>query len=118
MIAERAAERLKPPAPEPRETPTAPRPHEPGIYFGLAAAEYHPDPSLGSTDLKRLVKDPGEFWHHSPLNPDRPPSPDSKDRKEGRALHKLTLEGEAAFAAAFIGAAALKPPGCLVSWRI
>jgi hypothetical protein len=50
------------------------------------------------------------------MNPARPPSFDSAAKQKGRALHKLVLEGEKAFAAAF----ATEPqpeahPGCLVT---
>jgi hypothetical protein len=51
MIAERATERLhKAPAAEASATP-----REPGVYFGLPSADYHADPSLGSSDIKRLL---------------------------------------------------------------
>lgn len=114
MIAERARPVLVR-APAPESAPSA-KPHSPGVYFGMPAAEYHADPSLGSTDIKRLVRDPGEFWHHSSMNPERPPSPDTEDKKEGRALHKLSLEGEAAFAKAFIEEPQPEAyPGCLIT---
>src|SRR4051812_1115105 len=59
MIAERAQERLGKipavgPLPEAPKTPTPLKPRAPGVYFGLSSDEYHADPSLGSTDLKRL----------------------------------------------------------------
>src|SRR5262245_29067159 len=92
MIAERAAERLhRAPSPEPEPQPAL-KPLAPGVYFGLPAAEYHADPSLGSTDLKRLLQAPAVYWWHSHMNPDRPPSPDSPAKQKGRALHKLVLE--------------------------
>jgi PDDEXK-like uncharacterized protein DUF3799/SAP domain-containing protein len=111
MIAERAADLLRPSAAEPPH-----KPHEAGIYFNLPAAEYHADPSLGSSDLKRLLQAPAVYWWHSHMNPERSPSPDSPAKQRGRALHKLVLEGEDAFAAAF----AIEPqpdahPGCLVT---
>lgn len=114
MIAGRARpESVREPAPE---SAPAPKPHATGVYFAMPAAEYHADPSLGSTDFKRLVKDPGEFWHHSIMNPDRPPSPDTEDKKEGRALHKLSLEGAAAFAKAFVAEPQPEAyPGCLIT---
>jgi hypothetical protein len=112
MIAERAADRLKASA----VAPPPLKPHEAGVYFNLPAAEYHADPSLGSGDLKRLLQAPAVYWWHSHMNPERPPSPDSAAKQKGRALHKLVLEGEEAFAAAF----AIEPqpdghPGCLVT---
>jgi PDDEXK-like domain of unknown function (DUF3799)/SAP domain len=102
MIAERAAERLhKAPAPQPASRPAI-QPREPGVYFGLSSAAYHADPSLGSSDLKRLIQAPAVYWFHSHMNPDRPLSPDSPAKQKGRALHKLVLEGEQAFAHAFV----------------
>jgi PDDEXK-like domain of unknown function (DUF3799)/SAP domain len=100
IIAERAAERLKAPVAEPTPQPTL-KPREPGVYFGLPSAEYHVDPSLGSSDLKRLIQAPAVYWWHSHMNPERPPSPDSPAKQKGRALHKLVLEGEEVFASAF-----------------
>jgi hypothetical protein len=80
-----------------------PTPREPGIYFGLGAAEYHADPSLGSTDLKRLLRSPTDYWWQSVMNPNRPAdSGDTPDKQKGRALHKLVLEGMAGFEKAFI----------------
>src|SRR5215831_16007085 len=112
MIAERAADRLRASAAEPPPL----KPHGAGVYFNLPAAEYHADPSLGSGDLKRLLQAPAVYWWHSHMNSERPPSPDSPAKQKGRALHKLVLEGEEAFAAAF----ATEPqphahPGCLVT---
>jgi PDDEXK-like domain of unknown function (DUF3799)/SAP domain len=116
MLAERASERLhKAPAQAP-EASSPTKPHAPGIVFGMAAEAYHADPSLGSTDIKRLLRSPCDYWWHSHMNPDRPPSPDSPAKQKGRALHKLVLEGEQAFSEAFVE----EPhpsghPGCLVS---
>jgi PDDEXK-like uncharacterized protein DUF3799/SAP domain-containing protein len=120
MIAERAEERLrKAPAEPPSEAseiPPAFQPHAPGIVFGMAAEEYHRDPALGSTDLKRLLRSPSDYWWESHLNPNRPPDKDTPARQKGRALHKLVLEGEQAFAEAFVEEP--QPtghPGCLVT---
>jgi hypothetical protein len=115
MIAERAAEHLKAPVAEPTPEPSL-KPREPGVYFNLPAAEYHADPSVGSSDLKRLLQAPAVYWWHSHMNPNRVPTPDSPAKQKGRALHKLVLEGEDAFASAF----AEEPwpggyPGALVS---
>src|SRR5262245_9823365 len=114
MIADRAAARLSKTAQQALEPSLKPR--EPGIYFNLPAADYHADPSLGSSDLKRLLQAPAVYWWHSHMNPEHPPSPDSPAKQKGRALHKLVLEGEEAFAAAF--ASDPQPdahPGCLVT---
>jgi hypothetical protein len=114
MIAERAGARLSKAAQQ--EPAPLLKPREPGVYFNLPAADYHADPSLGSSDLKQLLQAPAVYWWHSHMNPERPPSPDSAAKQKGRALHKLVLEGEKAFAAAF----ATEPqpdahPGCLVT---
>jgi hypothetical protein len=114
MIAERAAERLgnasvTEPTPEP-----SPKPREPGVYFGLPSAEYHADPSLGSADLKRLLQAPAVYWWHSWMNAKRQATLDTPAKQKGRALHKLVLEGEEAFAKAF--AEEPQPDaGCLVT---
>jgi hypothetical protein len=95
--------------------PTA-KPMEQGVYFGLPAAAYHADLSLGSTDIKRLLQAPPVYWFHSWMNPSRPPSPDSAAKQRGRALHKRVLEGEEAFARAFAEAPSPEDyPGSLAS---
>jgi PDDEXK-like uncharacterized protein DUF3799 len=115
LIAERSREaRADPPLEPPK--PSLHKPRAPGIYFGLPSAEYHADPSVGSSDIKRLLRSPTDYWWHSHLNPERPPDPDSAAKLKGRALHTLVLEGDAAFAKAF----AEEPspdghPGCLVT---
>ena len=81
---------------------TAPKAREPGVYFDLLVSEYHADPSLGSTDLKALLVHPACYWQRSQMNPSRVDNSDSPAKKIGRALHSLVLEGEAAFARAFI----------------
>lgn len=102
MIAERAAERLrKAPIDSATETLRVNH-HAPGVYFGLPSARYHADPSLGGSDLKRLLQAPAVYWWHSHMNPERPPSPDSPAKQKGRALHKVVLEGPEAFKATFI----------------
>jgi hypothetical protein len=50
------------------------------------------------------------------MNPARPPSPDSLAMLKGRATHTLILEGEEAFARAFIEEPSpVAYPGCLIS---
>jgi hypothetical protein len=100
MIAERAAERLgKRP-----QTPSVPslEHRAPGVYFDLPSGPYHADPSLGGSDLKRLLQAAAVYWWHSHMNPDRAPTPDSPAKQKGRALHKLVLEGPEAFEATFV----------------
>lgn len=79
----------------------APERREPGVYFELPALDYHADPSLGSSDIKRLLQAPPVYWFHSWMNPARPAAPDTAAKLKGRALHKLVLEGEKGFAQAF-----------------
>jgi hypothetical protein len=112
MIAERAAERLgKAPAPAP-----ALKTRDPGVYFGLPMADYHADPSVGSSDIKRLLQAPTVYWWHSHMNPDRPADNDTPAKQKGRALHTLVLEGEDAFGKAFTEEPSPTGyPGCLVT---
>jgi hypothetical protein len=80
-----------------------PVPREPGVYFGLSERDYHADPSLGSTDLKRLLRSTMDYWWQSWMNPTRhPEATDTPAKRQGRALHKLVLEGRAALHKAFI----------------
>jgi len=114
MIAERSAERLRKAPAVQSETPACPR--APGVYFGLSSADYHADPSLGSSDIKRLLRSPSDYWWESHLNPDRPSDKDTPAMQKGRALHTLVLEGEEAFARAFVEEPQPSGhPGCLVT---
>lgn len=79
-----------------------PVPFADGIYFGLDEGAYHRDLALGSSDLKRLAAEPADYWYSSPLNPDLPPEETTPSQLIGKAVHKLVLEGEQAFAARFI----------------
>ena len=73
-----------------------------GIYFGLPDDRYHALPRLSASGIKDMLISPLEFWWRSPLNPDRDADDtDSKAKILGRAYHKLILEGEAAFDAAY-----------------
>ncbi len=73
-----------------------------GVYFGLDEATYHADPALGSTDIRKLLISPSEWWWGSEWNPRRPADKDTPARLRGRALHKFVLEGEEAFRRAFV----------------
>lgn len=44
---------------------------EPGIYFNLSNEEYHDDPAIGSSDIKKLLESPLEYWYNSSLNKER-----------------------------------------------
>jgi len=73
-----------------------------GIYFNRDEAEYHADPAVGSTDLRRLLASGPDYWYWSPLNPDAPQRNPSPQLTFGRALHKLVLEGSQAFHARYV----------------
>lgn len=79
----------------------AAEPFADGLYFGLDEAAYHADLALGSSDLKRLATGPAEYWFASRLNPDRAPEETTPAQLLGKAVHRLVLEGEQSFAAAF-----------------
>lgn len=68
--------------------------HAPGVYFGLDEETYHADPSLGSSNLKTLAKNPSSYWFTSHMNPRRPADKDTPARIRGRAVHQLVLYGE------------------------
>lgn len=99
----------------PNATTAMPKSRAPGVYFGLANDEYHADPSLGGTDIKTIGVHPACYWQRSWMNPARTDA-DTPAKRQGRALHKLVLEGSKAFEAAYI----TEPqpadhPGCLVT---
>ena len=70
--------------------------HESGVYFSLPDCDYFADPALGSTDLKRLLISPAEYWCESLYNPRRPPD-GSRYKERGHALHAHVLFGETEF---------------------
>lgn len=76
-----------------------------GIYFGLPEADYHALPRLSASGIKTLTNSPLQFWLQSWMNPEREPDTDTPAKKLGRAYHKLILEGDEAFDAAY----AVKP---------
>lgn len=65
----------------------------PGIYYNMSSEDYHADPALSSSGLKKLLKNPMEYWDSSPLNPDREQI-DTIALKNGRAFHTMLLEPE------------------------
>jgi hypothetical protein len=73
-----------------------------GIYFDLPEDQYHADPALGSTDLRRLLASGPDYWWESPLNPNPPERRPSPQLDFGKALHKLVLEGHQAFAVRYV----------------
>lgn len=71
-----------------------------GIYFDLSDEDYHKDPALSSSGIKKLLPaeegdqyNPMEYWDSSPLNPNREPI-DTAAFKYGRAFHGLVLQPE------------------------
>lgn len=67
---------------------------KPGIYFGLSENEYHADPALSTSALKKLIQDPEEYWDGSFMNPN-PPPPEVKDcLARGTLWHCRILEPE------------------------
>lgn len=78
------------------------QPHEPGIYFGLAEDIYHADPSLGSSDMKKLATNPSDYWFGSHMNPLREPDRDTPATIRGTAVHVLVLYGEDEFDARYV----------------
>lgn len=81
--------------------------HAPGVYWNLSEDIYHADASLGSTDMRRLARDPRSFWWESRFNMMRAgieeeETPQSRETKiVGRALHAAVLEGRDALEARY-----------------
>jgi hypothetical protein len=76
---------------------------KPGIYFQLCETTYHTDPALGSTDIRRLLRSPPDYYWNSWMNPNRPAiDPDTPARARGKAMHKIVLEGEEAFSRLYV----------------
>ncbi|TMU84699.1 PD-(D/E)XK nuclease-like domain-containing protein [Brucella haematophila] len=73
--------------------------HEDGVYFGMSDEEYHADPALGSTGLKKLIGNAPDFWWDSPMNPARDDDDDTPAKIFGRQLHMCVLEGVEKFKA-------------------
>jgi hypothetical protein len=68
-----------------------------GIHIGLDETLYHEDPALGSTDMGKLAVNPCDYWYESAFNLDRPERKDTPQLERGRGMHKIVLEGHAAF---------------------
>jgi hypothetical protein len=67
-----------------------------GLFFGLAADEYHALPFLSASGIKNLLISPMDFWARSWMNQLRR-NEDTEAMFIGRAYHKRILEGKAAF---------------------
>lgn len=71
--------------------------HEPGVYFGLPDDDYFRDPALGSTDIKRLLISPADYWGESLYNPQREQET-SRYLERGHGIHAHVLFGPEFFA--------------------
>jgi hypothetical protein len=75
--------------------------HAPGIYFDMPAAEYHRDPSLGSTNIKDLRPNQRKYQRSSWMA-ERPADRTTKSTILGTALHMMVLEGVEKFSKAYV----------------
>lgn len=73
---------------------------EDGVYFDLPEDVYFAQPRLGSSDLQKLHDQRFGWWWGSAHNPNKAPR-DTSAQTFGRALHKLLLEGPAAYLGAY-----------------
>ncbi len=76
----------------------------PGIYFDLEAELYFSDPSLGSTDIRLIRKEPRRYQLTSWMTPKnkRYDKLETKATVMGTALHCITLDGVAIFADRYV----------------
>jgi hypothetical protein len=74
---------------------------DPGVYLNMPEDVYHADPSLGSTDIRRLLTGPSEFHYAWSGNPDREQEESSDALTFGKAVHKIVLEGQQSFDGSF-----------------
>lgn len=74
---------------------------EPGVYVNLTEAEYFDVDALGSSDMKKLLRSPYDWWYSSRHNPHYDPPARDKSLILGQALHALMLEGTQAYEARF-----------------
>lgn len=78
--------------------------HPEGVYFGMSEAEYRPDPSLGSTNIKQLAVSGSDFFWDSPMNPLKDELPEEAESRSralvgGSAWHSIVLDGLESFEA-------------------
>ena len=79
------------------ETPAVPD----GIFFGMDEEEYHAVKRFSTSGAKRMLVSPLDFWMSSWMNPDRVEK-QTASLALGKAYHKILLEGEEAFDAAYV----------------
>lgn len=72
----------------------------PGIHFGLNEETYHDVEAFSSTGIKKILVSPLDYWMSSPMNPSRKQK-ETAALAKGKAHHKMHLEGEEAFDAAY-----------------
>ncbi len=68
--------------------------HKPGIYFGMPDTEYHADPSLSASGIKKLITDPEEFYDTWAMNPNPAPRENKDCLSRGTLWHCRILEPE------------------------
>lgn len=88
-----------------------PDPLADGVHIGLPIARYTRDRALSGSAFKKILSEPPAWWWESEDNPLWLPPEKSKQRAQlrGSAAHLLVVEGEAAYAAAYM----VKPQGLL-----
>ena len=70
-----------------------------GVYLGLPFEDYLAEPSLSASGIKALMTSPLTYWAQC-LDPNREDK-STPSKSMGRALHKMILEGTAAFDEAY-----------------
>lgn len=70
------------------------KPHAPGIYFGLPEADYHADPSVSTSAIKKLLEGCEQYWHESWMNPYAPAREQKDCLSRGTLWHCRLLEPE------------------------
>lgn len=67
---------------------------KPGVHKNVQIEEYHNDPAVSCTGIKRLLKSPLDYWAFSPHNPARKEQKVTSSLAAGSAFHTLLLEPE------------------------
>jgi hypothetical protein len=68
-----------------------------GVYFQLAAEEYHAIPALSASGIRNLLISGPDFWYRTPWLNAAYVDEDSEAMKIGRAYHTRILEGRDVF---------------------
>lgn len=71
------------------------KPIAPGLHKGINPEQYHQDPAVSCTGIKRLLNSPLDYWAFSPHNPERRDGKSSSALAAGSAFHCLLLEPDA-----------------------